>query len=187
MWKDIQGYEGVYQVDENGNVYSIRKKKILKAMDDLIKREDAIEAIEFGITYAKMIDSDGWTKPLFENENRELKKAIERIKDIPSSEPTVDKDYLIELIQGAVYDGEDCARLMKMVEPKQGEWIPCSESLPKRQGYYICTCKDGSKYKRTTVVKWSNGWQLTGARAYWVVLAWMPLPEPWKGADDEID
>lgn len=67
------------------------------------------------------------------------------------------------------------------------EWIPCSERLPKGQGYYICTCKDGSKYKRATVVKWSNGWQLTGARAYWIVLAWMPLPNPWKGADDEAD
>ena len=66
-------------------------------------------------------------------------------------------------------------------------WIPCSERLPKGQGYYICTCKDGSKYKRTTVVKWSNGWQLTGSRAYWVVVAWMPLPEPWKGADDGAD
>ena len=67
------------------------------------------------------------------------------------------------------------------------EWIPCSERLPKGQGYYICTCKDGSKYNRATVVKWSNGWQLTGARAYWIVLAWMPLPNPWKGADDEAD
>lgn len=65
------------------------------------------------------------------------------------------------------------------------EWIPCEERLPNRQGHYICTCKDGSKYKRTTTVKWSNGWQLTGSRAYWIVLAWMPLPEPWKGADDE--
>ena len=63
------------------------------------------------------------------------------------------------------------------------EWIPCGERLPKRQGYYICTCKDGSKYKRTTVVKWSNGWQLTGARAYWVVLAWMTLPKPYERSD----
>lgn len=64
-------------------------------------------------------------------------------------------------------------------------WIPCSERLPKRQGHYICTCKDGSKYKRTTFVKWSNGWQLTGTRSYWIVLAWMPLPKPYKGEDDE--
>lgn len=64
-------------------------------------------------------------------------------------------------------------------------WIPCSERLPKRQGYYICTCKDGSKYKRTTTVKWSNGWQLTGARSYWIVLAWMPLPKPYEEKDHE--
>ena len=64
-------------------------------------------------------------------------------------------------------------------------WIPCSERLPESQGYYTCTFKDGSKYKRASAVKWSNGWQLTGTRSYWTVLAWMPLPEPWKGADDE--
>lgn len=69
--------------------------------------------------------------------------------------------------------------------PSIDRWIPCSEGMPKKTGYYICTCKDGAKYKRTTVVKWSNGWQLTGSRSYWVVVAWMPLPEPWKGADDE--
>jgi len=66
------------------------------------------------------------------------------------------------------------------IEPK---WIPCEERLPERQGYYICTCKDGSRYKRTTTIKWSNGWQLSGARAYWIVIAWMPLPEPYEGSD----
>lgn len=65
------------------------------------------------------------------------------------------------------------------------EWIPCKERLPARQGYYICTCKDGSRVLKTTTIKWSNGWQLSGTRAYWKVIAWQPLPEPWKGADDE--
>lgn len=37
--------------------------------------------------------------------------------------PTVDKDYLVSLIQEAVYDGEACKRLLDLVEPKQGEWI----------------------------------------------------------------
>ena len=63
------------------------------------------------------------------------------------------------------------------------EWIPCEERLPKRQGYYICTCKDGSKNKRTTTIKWSNGWQQSGARAYWKVIAWMPLPEPYERSE----
>lgn len=68
---------------------------------------------------------------------------------------------------------------------KSIEWIPCSERLPARQGYYICACKDGSRVLKTTTIKWSNGWQLSGTRAYWKVIAWMPLPEPMKGADDE--
>lgn len=71
------------------------------------------------------------------------------------------------------------------IEPKQGEWIPCSERLPARQGYYICTCKDSPRVLKTTTIKWSNGWQLSGTRAYWKVIAWMPLPAPWEGADDE--
>ena len=62
-------------------------------------------------------------------------------------------------------------------------WIPCSEEIPKKTGYYICTCHDGVCY-RTSVLKWSTGWVLTGARSYWKVKAWMPLPEPYqKGAD----
>lgn len=70
------------------------------------------------------------------------------------------------------------------IEPKQ-EWVPVSKRLPERQGYYICTCKDGPICRRTTTIKWSNGWQLSGRRAFWTVAAWMPLPEPWEGADDE--
>lgn len=58
------------------------------------------------------------------------------------------------------------------------QWIPCSEGIPKKTGYYICTCHDGVCY-RTSVLKWSTGWVLTGARSYWKVIAWMPLPEPY--------
>lgn len=99
----------------------------------------------------------------------------------------INADALYEYITNQ-FGGVDCSVLLDeeiapTIELRQ-EWIPCEERLPEKQGYYICTCKDGSKYKRATVVKWSNGWQLTGARAYWVVLAWMELPGPWKGASD---
>ena len=68
-------------------------------------------------------------------------------------------------------------------EQKTGKWIPCSEEIPKMTGYYIATCHDGVCY-RTSVVKWSTGWVLTGARSYWKVIAWMPLPTPYK--EDEV-
>ena len=137
-------------------------------MSDLIKREDAIKAIKNEAEcYIDIPLSD---KIIYHD-------AIRIIRNIPSA--SHDEDFLKGMAQGYKAGVEDS------VKPKQGEWIPVSERLPKRQGYYICTCKDGGKYKRATVVKWSNGWQLTGARAYWVVLAWMPLPEPWKGASDD--
>lgn len=66
-------------------------------------------------------------------------------------------------------------------EPEQ-RWIPCSNKTPKKTGYYICTCHDGVCY-RTSTLKWSTGWVLTGARSYWKVIAWMPLPEPYSGVD----
>ena len=66
------------------------------------------------------------------------------------------------------------------IEERKEKWIPCSVEKPKKTGYYICTCHDGVCY-RTSVLVWSTGWVLTGVRAYWRVIAWMPLPNPWKG------
>ena len=69
---------------------------------------------------------------------------------------------------------------------KQNRWIPCSEKLPEEGDHYICTCKDGYR-TMVTYVKWQNKlkrWDLTGARSYWKVIAWMPLPEPYKESED---
>ena len=57
-------------------------------MTDLISREEAIAGIEFGITYAKAINKEtGEVTELFKQSNDELRKAIERIKQLPSAEP----------------------------------------------------------------------------------------------------
>lgn len=67
-------------------------------------------------------------------------------------------------------------------------WIPCRERRPDKPGSYICTCSDGTPYLQVTVIKFhprTQAWELTGARAYWKVRAWMPLPEPYKEEDDD--
>ena len=88
-------------------------------MSDLIKREDAIKAIE-NLPNAYNGWSDAYDKAYI----------IQTLEEVLSAEPTVDKDYLVNLIQEAVYDGEACRRLLDLVEPKQGEWkflsIDCS-------------------------------------------------------------
>lgn len=68
-------------------------------------------------------------------------------------------------------------------DEKENDWIPVSERLPKASGTYQVTCMDGRIY-RSTYAKFQcklKRWELTGARSYWKVIAWMPLPEPYKG------
>lgn len=66
-------------------------------------------------------------------------------------------------------------------QPEQ-QWIPWDGGrFPDDSGTYIVTAYDGVK-ERVTFAKYQKRlkrWELTGARAYWRVLAWMPLPEPY--------
>ena len=74
-------------------------------------------------------------------------------------------------------------RLMSL-QPEQ-QWIPCSEP-PKESGTYIVTAYDGTN-RRVSFVKYQKTlkrWDLTGARAYWRILAYQSLPEQWGGEDN---
>ena len=67
---------------------------------------------------------------------------------------------------------------------EERKWIPWnSEKLPEESGTYTVTAYDGAT-NRVTYAKYQKRlkrWELTGARAYWRVLAWQPLPEAYKG------
>ena len=63
------------------------------------------------------------------------------------------------------------------------EWISVTERLPEESGMYIVTANDGHA-QRVSFVQWQKKnrmWNLTGARSYWRVTHWMPLPQPPKG------
>ena len=68
------------------------------------------------------------------------------------------------------------------IEPEP-HWIPWdSGTFPEESGTYTVTAYDGAT-KRVTYAKYQKRlkrWELTGARAYWRVLAWMPLPEAYR-------
>lgn len=70
----------------------------------------------------------------------------------------------------------------KVIERLSIDWIPVSERLPEASGTYQVTCMDGRIY-RSTYAKFQcklKRWELTGARSYWKVIAWMPLSKPYK-------
>ena len=68
------------------------------------------------------------------------------------------------------------------------QWIPVSERLPhSREEVIVSICDEtgDTRYNYT-----SHGW-LTTDKEYWIVddeinnyvVAWMPLPEPWRGEE----
>lgn len=89
-------------------------------MKDPIERQDAIDAVKFGITYAKAFDvNTGESKELFKEGNNALKKAVERLKELPSAQPERKKGHWVEIgdepydewecdVCGFVIDGSGC-------------------------------------------------------------------------------
>ena len=76
------------------------------------------------------------------------------------------------------------------------QWTPCSERLPEEESksYWICT-DDGYQCQcRWTNVNrfWTNlttdwHWHTMEVPQYSKVVAWMPLPEPYKAESEELE
>lgn len=80
------------------------------------------------------------------------------------------------------------------VQPEQ-RWIPCSERLPEKADgkYWVCTdtgyqCE--CRWTDNVYGLGSNGewaWKIFDIPQYSHVVAWMPLPEPWRAERREDD
>jgi hypothetical protein len=66
-------------------------------------------------------------------------------------------------------------------EPKTGEWIPCSERLPREYAQYLVYFETGEY-----CVYWleDSDWS-RGIVEKEGIIAWMPLPKPYK-EDGEV-
>ena len=75
------------------------------------------------------------------------------------------------------------------------QWIPCSERLPGKHGeMYLVTISDGSVY--SCALQWDANkkrWYLSFLNNGKIlvdyiddVIAWMPLPEPYKERKDDV-
>lgn len=109
-------------------------------------------------------------------------KIIEKLEEIRVN-PTCNKEKCDtkELCRICVVD--DAIEIVKQeAEQYNGGWIPCSERLPEESGKYEVTALDAGRLI-VTQAKWQpklKSWNLTGAMAYWKIIAWKPLPEPYR-------
>ena len=163
-------------------------------MDDLIGRHevlkllDAVPSEEFA-TKAMLI---GGVKALPSAQPVVISKS----ENTTECEDVVSRFEVLRLIDYSSNDLNDSVdnwyfqgkvKELPSVMPKQPGWIPWdSERFPEESGTYTVTAYDGAT-KRVTYAKYQKRlkrWKLTGARAYWRVLAWMPHIEPWEGGQD---
>ena len=71
---------------------------------------------------------------------------------------------------------------VKIGRKDMGDWIPISERLPSEAGEYLVTVK-GYSHLPGNYVKTAFGVQLKDSQGFYCcpdVLAWMPMPEPYK-------
>ena len=102
-------------------------------MSDLIDRQLAIEAVEFGITYAKAVNREtGEATELFKQSNEELKKAIERIQKLPPAEPKTGR--WLDTYNDGDWHCSECGAIVEKDEQIRHNWQRCYHCGAKMEG-----------------------------------------------------
>ena len=117
-----------------------------------------------------------------------------KLKDAINMCVSIDTSGLSEL-KAVLEDVEE----MPTIEPEP-HWIPCSEKLPEANGRYLVTrglVAAGALWNRVYIANYSNLMGIKSVKIWWQgnvgksdferlddVLAWMPLPEPYRKEGD---
>lgn len=153
-------------------------------MKYLISKADVLE------TYAELYDT-------FEDNRfirKELNKVYDKLNGLPYAQPEPCEDAvsrkdveteIANLLKRVFVEYEDIAKKatakLPSVTPKtEQRWISCSERLPEEYGKYLVTKHtfgwNREEYVSNDIAYFDND----GFHKADTVIAWMPLPEPYK-------
>lgn len=129
----------------------------------------------------RLTDADILYKQVEEREE----KARERVLDTGSSLPY--PSYINPSYTRYSAQLEERTRLKHMIADaptiELPHWIPCSERLPEEDGEYLCDY-NGHLHIGQVINKHFRHY---GEIADHLIIAWMPLPEPYGGEKNETD
>ena len=162
---------------------------------DTIYREDAILAMANALWH--------YPNDCYKNLNvYEFAKALAELglRSLPSAQPEITLESAIDYLHSIGWMQDHDKQMYEMgmadanVQPVQ--WIPCSERLPekKEEHYWVCLDSGGQCQCRWTndrfglgANEWNEwGWSIMDKPMYTKIVAWMPLPEPYR-KDGEAD
>ena len=72
--------------------------------------------------------------------------------------------------------------ILEALPSAQPGWIPCSERLPKLNGYYLTTIKWGEDFYEVDVYEYDSYYKEWNEGEYFggTVVAWQPLSTPYR-------
>ena len=115
-----------------------------------------------------------------------MHKAIDEKKLIDADKLIEDLIPILQCLDNAFIGGRIImviARQPKLDVPdiNVGKWIPCSERLPEKSGWYLVTVSDGEiEFDQFFAGEPNHSWRGFCHNTV-KTIAWMSLPEPYKG------
>ena len=114
---------------------------------------------------------------------QELEKILEEMKESSITVATSKEHYIHPQDGRFVEEVVLLDDVEKIIRKHMNDgWIPVEERLPEEAGTYIINALTGER-NIVTFAKWQNRYKrfdMTGARTYWKIIAWRPLPEPYR-------
>ena len=191
----------IYELNDLDKTTYVACKKAIEALKaqmdrDTISRQDAIDAVE----KSRRLNHHRNRKEACAHEY-EHRHFLKILRDLPPAQPEPPESEELDFVQPHKKIGVQ----LEITQPEQKteKWILCSERLPEKCGWYICTLKD----YRVNAYYWNNkgewvdngkkhffelynissrytGKEITAEQegsVYWTdwVIAWMPLPKPY--------
>lgn len=119
--------------------------------------------------------------------------AEEVLRSLPAVQPEITLEQIEEYCRPrclSIITNDLLCHLEQRQPKRTGEWIPCSQKLPGEDKHVLICLEDDpeEKYYCRMAVGWLEDgfWQCWDDRANTRkdVVAWMPLPESFKGGED---